>query len=152
MPATLHCPPRDPGTRLRGKTPQQFAGASLKSINNRELLSNRHRCQSGYGMSESPMPWHCSGQEVCSHLPFLSPQHASAQRAVGRDCYCSLWYVLNVATAISLSEAGSLLSPSLSCLKSSVCRHSSASSQLLRHIGSDNNGSQCKGYKKCPFM
>lgn len=51
------------------------------------------------------------GGKFAAILPFFPPpppRQAGTERADGRRCYCSLRYVLNVATGISLSEAGSL--------------------------------------------
>lgn len=127
------------GARLRWKTPRQFPGESLKSISDQELLSNQHRCQSrcagvppGRRLAAIlPFP-------LCTACPWDSLLLQPAVRFWGCSCH-------------QLSEAGSLLSPSLSCLKSSSAIIPGLS-RLLRHIGSDNNGSQSKAYTTCPFV
>lgn len=92
------------------------------------------------------MPGLAPGRKLAAILPFF-------------PCAACPWDTLLLQPAVcfgscschQLSKAGSLLSPSLSCLKSSSAIIPGLS-WLLRHIGSDNNGSQSKAYTTCPFM
>lgn len=99
MPAYAALPPKDPGARLRWKTPRQFPGESLKSSSDQELLSKRDRCQSRRAGARS-------GHEARSHPPFLSRQKCPRDTLLLQpavpfgSCSCH-----------QLSEAGSLMSP-----------------------------------------
>lgn len=72
-------PPKHPGASLGWKTSWQFPGGSLKSINDQELLSNRHRCQSHCAGA-------CSRQEARSNPPFLSLRRLPLGHAVIAAC------------------------------------------------------------------
>lgn len=124
--------PEDAGARLCWKTPQQFPGGSLK-------------CRSNIRAARAAVRG-CCGQGAHSHPPFLlhplpGTNALFLQPAVPfSSCSCH-----------QLSEAGSLPSPSLSCLKSSSAIIPGLS-RVLGHIGSDNNGSQSKDCTTCPFV
>lgn len=136
MPATLHCRWKIP---VPGSAGKPFGNSHGDHWN---PSGTKSYCAIGIAASVGA----CSGLETRSHPPFLSlhrlPLYTLLLQPAARFWSCSCH---------QLSEAGSLLSASLSCLKSSSATVPGLS-RLLRHIGNDDNGSQSKAYTTCPFV